>query len=112
VSELQSREIRRAVPREQFSDLTASELYCPSCRRAQPVRERLLLLLPRGELREYRCVQCGGSLGTREITAAAAPAPVRRPVRRAAPPAAAMPPAAQRKMLHAHPRHQRHHPGV
>lgn len=50
-----------------FKDLTASELLCPTCRVSQPVRERLLLVLPGGELHEYRCVACGTSVGTREV---------------------------------------------
>ncbi len=53
--------------RRQFSDLTASELYCPRCRTARPVRERLLLVLPHAEIREYRCTICAESLGTREL---------------------------------------------
>ncbi len=53
---------------QQFGSLTASELYCPKCRKSQPVRERLLLLLPTGELFEYRCVVCGTSLGERTVT--------------------------------------------
>jgi DNA-directed RNA polymerase subunit RPC12/RpoP len=52
---------------KQFENLRASELYCPNCRVARPVRERLLLVLPRAEMHEYRCVVCGKSLGTREI---------------------------------------------
>lgn len=57
-----------------FDQLRASELYCPNCRQSQPVRERLLLVLPRGELHEYRCRVCATSLGTRET----APAPILR----------------------------------
>lgn len=45
--------------------LTASELFCPNCNTAMPVRERLLLVLPDGELHEYLCVRCGSSLGER-----------------------------------------------
>ena len=56
---------------KQFDRLTASELYCPRCRAAQPVREKLLLVLPRAEIHEYRCVVCGDSLGTREVKHAA-----------------------------------------
>ena len=52
---------------KQFQDLTASELYCPKCRVARPVRERLLLVLPNAELHEYRCTACGESLATREV---------------------------------------------
>jgi hypothetical protein len=58
------------VPDEsQFEELQASELFCSRCRTAQPVRERLLLVLPDGELREYLCGACGGSVGTRRVAA-------------------------------------------
>jgi hypothetical protein len=53
---------------EQFGNFTASELYCPKCRSAQPVRERLLLVLPTGELHEFVCAKCATSLGKRTIT--------------------------------------------
>jgi hypothetical protein len=53
---------------QQFGALVASELYCPKCRRAQPVREKLLLVLPTGELHEYLCSNCATSLGQREVT--------------------------------------------
>jgi hypothetical protein len=53
---------------QQFGAFTASELYCPKCRRSQPVREKLLLVLPTGELHEYLCSQCATSLGEREVT--------------------------------------------
>jgi len=33
-----------------FDQLNASLLYCNKCGRAMPVRERLLLVLPDGEL--------------------------------------------------------------
>lgn len=51
----------------QFENLTASELHCPRCKTLRPVRERLLLVLPHGELHDYRCQVCGESLGTREV---------------------------------------------
>ena len=60
-----------------FDQLRASLLYCNRCRRAMPVRERLLLILPTGELHDYLCEGCGSSLGsktertTREILPAA-----------------------------------------
>ncbi|MDD5676516.1 MAG: hypothetical protein PHW60_00815 [Kiritimatiellae bacterium] len=71
----------------QFEHLRASELYCPTCRKLQPVRERLLLVLPRAELYDYRCTTCGLSLGSREVKAPAQalvpsssiPRPHRRP---------------------------------
>jgi transposase-like protein len=55
---------------EQFGAFTASELYCPKCKVAQPVREKLLLVLPTGELHQYLCSKCGSSLGERTTTAA------------------------------------------
>jgi DNA-directed RNA polymerase subunit RPC12/RpoP len=54
---------------QQFGDLKASELYCPKCRVARPVRERLLLVLPHSELHDYRCAACGTSVGSREVIA-------------------------------------------
>lgn len=58
----------------QFEQLQASELFCARCQTARPVRERLLLVLPDGELYEYLCSACGASVGKRR--ASAAPAPV------------------------------------
>lgn len=52
----------------QFSALKASLLYCPQCRVATPTRERLLLVLPSGNLYEYFCMQCGASTGSRTET--------------------------------------------
>jgi predicted RNA-binding Zn-ribbon protein involved in translation (DUF1610 family) len=64
---------------QQFGAFTASELYCPKCARSQPVREKLLLVLPTGELHEFLCTQCGTSVGERKVTGppltAAMPAP-------------------------------------
>ena len=54
---------------QQFGAFTASELYCPKCGQSRPVRERLLLVLPSGELYEYLCVGCGASLGKRTVSA-------------------------------------------
>jgi len=48
-----------------FDRLQASLLYCNRCQRAMPVRERLLLVLPNGELYDYLCQGCGSSLGSR-----------------------------------------------
>ncbi|MBI2441946.1 MAG: cytoplasmic protein [Lentisphaerae bacterium] len=59
--------------KKQFEQLRATELYCPECRKLQPVRERLLLVLPQAELYDYRCVSCGSSLGSREVRAPAQP---------------------------------------
>jgi len=60
---------------QQFGQFTASELYCPKCKSSQPVRERLLLVLPTGELHEFLCTKCATSLGKRTVTGpAVAPA--------------------------------------
>ena len=53
---------------DQFEALNATSLYCPKCKAAMPVRERLLLILPDGELHEYRCARCGTSLGERKVS--------------------------------------------
>jgi hypothetical protein len=68
--------------REQFGAFTASELYCPKCRKSQPVRERLLLVLPTGELHEYLCSGCGQSLGERTVSVPTQPP---RPIQRRQP---------------------------
>ena len=70
---------------QQFGKFTASELYCPKCKRSQPVRERLLLVLPSGELHEFVCARCATSLGKRTVTGPAVAPPARQP-RRPAPP--------------------------
>ena len=59
---------RRPARRESFERFEASVLFCARCRSPQPVRERLLLVLPDGELHEYLCVSCGASLGSRRVT--------------------------------------------
>lgn len=66
---------------QQFGTFTASELYCPKCGSAQPVRERLLLILPSGELHEFLCSRCATSLGKRTVTG-----PTIKPQPRAQPP--------------------------
>jgi hypothetical protein len=53
---------------DQFRDLEAQTLYCPRCRAARPVRERLLLVLPDHDLHEYRCQVCFSSVGTRKVS--------------------------------------------
>ncbi len=54
----------------QFDEFRASSLYCQHCGVAQPVRQRLLLVLPDKELHEYVCTVCGESVGNKEVTAA------------------------------------------
>lgn len=65
------------MAQQQFGEFTASELYCPKCKTAQPVRERLLLVLPNGELHEFVCSKCSTSLGKRTVTGPAVAAPAR-----------------------------------
>lgn len=50
-----------------FEALQASVLFCDRCRAPRPVRERLLLVLPDGELHEYLCSACGQTVGKRTI---------------------------------------------
>ena len=72
------------MPPAQFGNFTASELYCPKCRQSQPVREKLLLVLPAGELHEYLCAHCATSVGEREVTGPALRAPAAATPRTAA----------------------------
>ena len=52
-------------PQSQFDNLRATHLYCGTCRRSMPARERLLLTLPSGDLFGYFCQACGSDVGTR-----------------------------------------------
>jgi len=56
------------MKRESYKDFDATELYCPRCRRAVPVRKRLLLILPQGEKYDYACAFCGTSVGDKLVT--------------------------------------------
>ena len=55
--------------RRTYEDFQATALFCSHCGAAQPVRERLLLVLPDGELHEYLCAACGTSVGSRKLGA-------------------------------------------
>ncbi len=48
-----------------FSGLEAQSLFCPKCGQAQPVREKLLLVLPTGDKYAYFCRVCGEELGSK-----------------------------------------------
>jgi len=48
-----------------FEEFEATELYCPQCKRAVPVRKRLLLVIPEGDKYEYLCSLCSSSVGTK-----------------------------------------------
>ena len=52
----------------QFENLRASSLYCNQCKKAMPVRERLLLVLADKEIYDYLCTGCASSVGQREVT--------------------------------------------
>ena len=56
---------RQPEQQDQYTDFNATELYCPKCRRAMPVREKLLLILADGDLYDYTCTGCGTSVGSR-----------------------------------------------
>lgn len=55
--------MEQSADRQSFSQLNATELYCPNCRRAMPVRKILLLILPEGDKYHYTCCRCNESLG-------------------------------------------------
>jgi len=54
--------------RASYQDLEATELYCPRCRRAVPVRKRLLIVLPEGDKYDYSCAYCGTSVGDKIVS--------------------------------------------
>jgi hypothetical protein len=54
-----------SLPQDQYGSFQAALLYCPQCRQATPTRERLLLVLPTGNLYEYLCARCGTSTGSK-----------------------------------------------
>ena len=54
--------------KETYRDFDATELYCPVCRRAVPVRKRLLLVLTNGDKYDYTCACCGTSVGDKLVT--------------------------------------------
>ena len=55
-----------APPTETFKKFAATHLLCPTCKKAMPVRERIMLFLPDGDLYEYKCGACGTAVGTRK----------------------------------------------
>jgi hypothetical protein len=70
-----------ARPADSFDQMEASLLFCPKCRRAMPVRKRLLLVLPEGEKFDYVCTQCGSIAGDKIERPAPLP-PAGPPMRR------------------------------
>jgi hypothetical protein len=57
-----------SMGREQYKDFDATELFCSQCRRAVPVRKRLLLVLANGDKYDYICTYCGASVGDKLVT--------------------------------------------
>lgn len=51
-----------------YKDFEATSLLCPRCGKAQPVRRRLLLVLPTGEKYTYLCAVCGEEVGSKTET--------------------------------------------
>ncbi|MCF8043082.1 MAG: hypothetical protein K9K65_06790 [Desulfarculaceae bacterium] len=58
----------RGDGRQNHQNLEATSLFCPRCRKAQPVRRRLLLVLPTGEKYSYLCAVCGEEVGSKTET--------------------------------------------
>jgi len=56
---------RKKAGPDAFKEFDASQLYCPKCKRAVPVRKRLLLVLSEGDKYEYLCTFCSESVGTK-----------------------------------------------
>ncbi len=48
-----------------FKEFDATQLYCPRCKQAVPLRKRLLLVLPEGDKYEYLCALCSETVGTK-----------------------------------------------
>ncbi|KPJ68979.1 MAG: hypothetical protein AMJ45_01365 [Syntrophobacter sp. DG_60] len=48
-----------------YQEFEAVSLYCPHCRRAMPVKKRLLLILPEGDKYEYYCMSCSHPIGAK-----------------------------------------------
>ena len=46
-----------------FKEFEADSLFCAKCKRATPVRKRLLLVLPTGNKYDYLCSACGSAVG-------------------------------------------------
>ncbi len=55
------------IMQQSYKDFDATELFCPQCKKAVPVRKRLLLILPEGEKYDYNCVFCGTSVGDKLV---------------------------------------------
>jgi DNA-directed RNA polymerase subunit RPC12/RpoP len=56
---------KRQTRSDVYEEFDATELYCPKCKQAVPVRKRLLLVLPQGDKYEYLCAYCSETVGTK-----------------------------------------------
>jgi hypothetical protein len=50
---------------DSFGEFEATSLFCPRCRKANPVRKTLLLVLPDGNKYDYACSVCGTQVGAK-----------------------------------------------
>jgi hypothetical protein len=50
---------------QDFKQFRALTLFCPQCKKATPVREHLLLVLPTGNKFDYCCSVCGTRVGSK-----------------------------------------------
>lgn len=48
---------------DSFGEFEATRLFCPRCKQANPVRKKLLLVLPDGNKYDYTCSVCGTQVG-------------------------------------------------
>ncbi len=51
---------------KQFEQFEATSLFCARCKKAVPIRKKLLLVLPDGSLFDYLCTYCSSSVGTKK----------------------------------------------
>jgi len=50
---------------DSYREMEAAELYCPKCKRATPVRKKMLLALSDGDKYDYVCAVCGEVIGAK-----------------------------------------------
>jgi hypothetical protein len=48
---------------DSFGEFEAATLFCSRCKKANPVRKTLLLVLPDGHKYDYACSVCGTQVG-------------------------------------------------
>ena len=55
------------MTRQSYKVFDATVLFFLQCRRAVPVRKRLLLVLAEGDKYDYSCIYCGTSVGDKLV---------------------------------------------